>query len=309
MMSKPVVSVIVPCYNQAAFLPKCIDSILAQTFESWECIIVNDGSSDNTREVAIEYASRDIRIIYLEQKNQGLSGARNAGLNHISGQYVQFLDADDWLDKEKFKIQVTELNKIHGMSVSYTDYINHDSAGSGADRYLPIPELINSAFAPYILARDWETRCSIPAHCFLFDARFFNELSIRFDQNLESHEDWDCWMSILSLNPYIILVPMAMAVYHRHGNSMCSDHKRMWRGYSKAIRKQKRVWKDDPIMLGILSGKMSEIRAIYKQPEWLYDTVDSRFLLPLGRILHRGKKIYREKTPWPIQKWIEKLTL
>src|SRR3989304_10450198 len=77
LMNTPLISVIVPCFNQARFLRDCLDSVLAQTYPHWECIIINDGSTDDTRQVSLEYTSKDSRFRYVEQENRGLSGTRN----------------------------------------------------------------------------------------------------------------------------------------------------------------------------------------------------------------------------------------
>jgi glycosyltransferase involved in cell wall biosynthesis len=76
----PKISVIVPCYNQAIYLDECLQSVLDQTHENWECIIVNDGSTDHTEETAKKWTEKDARFIYIYKKNGGLSSARNAGL-------------------------------------------------------------------------------------------------------------------------------------------------------------------------------------------------------------------------------------
>ncbi len=88
-----LVSVVIPCYKQAHFLPEAIKSVLAQTYSGVEAIVVDDGSPDNTSEVACRH--RDVRCI--RQQNQGLSGARNTGLRESRGSFVMFLDADDRL--------------------------------------------------------------------------------------------------------------------------------------------------------------------------------------------------------------------
>ena len=86
-------SIIIPCYNQAHFLSDCLDSLLAQTYRNWEAIVVNDGSTDNTNEVAKSYFIRDNRIKFLEQKNGGLSSARNTGIRNAVGDRFIFLDS------------------------------------------------------------------------------------------------------------------------------------------------------------------------------------------------------------------------
>lgn len=89
------VSIIVPCYNQAEYLPETLNSVLAQTYTNWECIIVDDGSVDKSHDVAKEYVGKDCRFTYLYQDNQGPSAARNNGIMHASGDYILPLDADD----------------------------------------------------------------------------------------------------------------------------------------------------------------------------------------------------------------------
>src|SRR5450432_4194524 len=100
--SAPLISVIVPCYRQAKYLPDAVKSLIGQSYRHWECIIINDGSPDDTREVAAEQVRLDSRIRYVEQANGGCSSARNRGLTEANGDFVQFLDADDLLLPDKF---------------------------------------------------------------------------------------------------------------------------------------------------------------------------------------------------------------
>lgn len=101
-MSKisPVISIIVPCYNQAQYLPETLQSVLEQDYRHWECIIVNDGSPDNTEEVALEWCSKDERFKYFKKENGGLSDARNYGIKHSVGKYILPLDSDDKISKD-----------------------------------------------------------------------------------------------------------------------------------------------------------------------------------------------------------------
>ena len=90
-----LVSIIIPCYKQAQYLPEALDSVLAQTYTNWECVIVNDGSPDNTEEIAKNYIERDARFKYIFQENSGPSAARNNGIKNSHGEYLLPLDADD----------------------------------------------------------------------------------------------------------------------------------------------------------------------------------------------------------------------
>ena len=97
-MNNSLVSIIVPCYKQAHLLPETLDSVLKQTYRNWECVIVNDGSPDNTSEVANQYIMKDKRFVLLEQENQGLAMARNNGIKKSQGQYILPLDSDDLIE-------------------------------------------------------------------------------------------------------------------------------------------------------------------------------------------------------------------
>lgn len=97
MTDHDLVSVIVPVYSVEQFLPRCIDSVLTQTHENWELILIDDGSPDRSGDICDEYAANDARIRVIHQDNGGLSVARNTGLEHAAGDYITFVDSDDWL--------------------------------------------------------------------------------------------------------------------------------------------------------------------------------------------------------------------
>src|ERR671912_965329 len=101
-----LVSVVIPCYNQAHFLGEAIESVLSQTYPHFEIVVVDDGSTDNTQEVAARYPG----VRYIRQENQGLAGARNAGIRRSNGSYLVFLDADDRLLPEALEVGLEHLN-------------------------------------------------------------------------------------------------------------------------------------------------------------------------------------------------------
>lgn len=97
MQSKEMVSIIIPVYNVEKYIVECLESVVNQTYENLEIILVNDGSTDNSKEICLEYAQRDQRIKLYSKENGGLSSARNYGLSKVTGNYVFFLDSDDYL--------------------------------------------------------------------------------------------------------------------------------------------------------------------------------------------------------------------
>ncbi|MFV8358229.1 glycosyltransferase family 2 protein, partial [Flavobacterium sp. XS1P32] len=92
-MNNPQVSIIVPCFNQAQYLSEALKSVLEQTYENWECIIVNDGSPDDTKQIAQKWVEKDSRFKYIFKENGGLSSARNEGINYAKGTFILPLDA------------------------------------------------------------------------------------------------------------------------------------------------------------------------------------------------------------------------
>lgn len=102
MQQKPLISVIVPVYNVEAYLPRCIESILAQTYENLEILLVNDGSKDSSGAICDEYARKDPRIRVFHKENGGQSTARNLALDAMTGEYVTFVDSDDWIEPDAY---------------------------------------------------------------------------------------------------------------------------------------------------------------------------------------------------------------
>ena len=109
MMEK--VSVIIPIYNAEKFLSLCLESIINQTYKNLEIVLVNDGSLDNSIEICRQYAERDNRIKIIDDKNRGVSYARNKGIEKATGQYILFIDSDDIVKKNYIDILVKKINK------------------------------------------------------------------------------------------------------------------------------------------------------------------------------------------------------
>ena len=107
----PKLSIIVPVYKVEQYLHKCIDSILSQTFTDFELILIDDGSPDRCGEICDEYAAKDDRIIVIHQKNRGVSAARNAGLDIARGEYIGFVDSDDWIEPEMYESMLCDTYK------------------------------------------------------------------------------------------------------------------------------------------------------------------------------------------------------
>ena len=102
--SGKMISVIIPIYNTGKYLERCIDSILKQTYKELQVILVNDGSTDNSLSIMKEYMKQDPRIFIIDRPHEGVSAARNAGLKEATGEYISFIDSDDWIEPDMYKI-------------------------------------------------------------------------------------------------------------------------------------------------------------------------------------------------------------
>ena len=119
----PLVSIIVNCYNQGCYLDRSVKSVLSQTLTDLECIIIDDGSTDNTRQISESLITLDARVKYYFQENAGLASARNFGVSKAEGDWVQCLDADDWIHENKTRFQLEHLTGYQDQEVVfYSDY-------------------------------------------------------------------------------------------------------------------------------------------------------------------------------------------
>lgn len=128
-LSQPKVSVIVPVYNVERFLCECLDSVLAQTFTDFELICVNDGSTDSSPAILAAYEAADSRVHVINQENGGLSAARNAGLDAARGEYIAFLDSDDFALPDLLEKTVAAGERTGAEIVIYDYYLLHDNTG------------------------------------------------------------------------------------------------------------------------------------------------------------------------------------
>ena len=113
------ISVIVPIYNAETYLAKCIESLIHQSYRALQIILVNDGSTDNSLSIAREYAKQDSRIEIYTQENQGQSAARNNGLKHATGEWIAFVDADDYIDNDFYEQLLRHIAKNDCVQIGY----------------------------------------------------------------------------------------------------------------------------------------------------------------------------------------------
>lgn len=222
----PLVSIIIPAYNYAHYLPFTIDSVVEQSLSDWECLIIDDGSTDNTKDVAEKYTVADRRIKYFYKANGGLSSARNYGLQMAKGKYVIFLDADDMLEKNNLKHLSEFLENQNGNNAVFGKFIKfYDDGTSEYPWYQEYNyrEGLQTDFHSRLVEKN-----SLPPCAPLSPLSIIKEHNLTFDESLTSYEDWDFWLKLSSYcNFYYIPGENAAARVRFHSGSMSTDNWRM----------------------------------------------------------------------------------
>lgn len=135
----PLISVIIPVYNVENYLKKCLESVINQTYKNLEIILINDGSNDNSKDICDEYSQKDSRIIVVHKHNEGVSVARNTGLDIAKGEYIGFLDADDYIEEDMYEFLLDNAIKDNAdiSSCSYNKvFSDRIEEGIGFNKYL-----------------------------------------------------------------------------------------------------------------------------------------------------------------------------
>ena len=270
MSDTPVISVIIPCFNYGALLPETVQSVQSQTFTNWECIIVNDGSTDTTAEVAESLAACDPRIRLVQQKNAGPSVARNMGLRVARGQYLQFLDADDLLQPRKWERQAAYLDAHPEVAVVYgsAQYFSSAEKGGG-NALLASQEMYDSPRFEKLskdILRALTTRNHLVVNAPLVRRSIAKQIG-GFDPALRTMEDWDYWLRMLLASATFKYQDWAQAhaLVRIHPASASQDQRRMVRGMLAVRQKLEPLLPTDE--LRALSRRMEHLEraALAKQ--------------------------------------------
>lgn len=213
------ISIIIPCYNQAHFLTECVESVLSQDFKDWEMLIVNDGSTDDTIKLALDFANRDKRINVIDKENGGLSSARNAGIKQAKGKYIHFLDSDDFVLKGFYSAMIDSFNSTENVDVIVSGYQYYSQESGffqtveGQERSYDLQDFLDGNIAPPV--------------AFCLKAELTISIG-NFDESLKSAEDWDFWLRVLKAGGKVQGMKQAFAAYRYSKDSMSRNAFRMY---------------------------------------------------------------------------------
>lgn len=266
------VSVIVPVYNTVRYLDECLRSVCNQSFRDWECILVDDGSTDGSGGLCDAWAEKDTRIRVLHQPNKGVSAARNAGLEEARGQFVAFLDSDDWLTEDCLQRLFDRItSEKTGMSLCGFFY---DQDGRSVPSLTTIRSVtIGPEDAPAFADLNRHFQLSVPV-AKLYRADLIQEHHLRFDETCSFGEDLLFNYAYLDHILKIAIVPACLYHYRQRAGSLShrTDPERFQRHYDqwkiqRAFCQQKGLW-------------LASVRRLFFSQLWGY-IYDALFLFPL----------------------------
>ena len=216
MKEKSLVSVIIPAYNAAPYISEAIESVIAQTYPAVEIIVVDDGSTDATKDTVHAYW-KEGKIIYIYQENKGLSAARNAGIRAAQGEYIALLDSDDIFLPSKIERQVAYLESHSACDICYCDiyhFYDHEP-----DRLLKLQYSYYSGkdVFPHLLWKNFINPLSV-----VFRRSVFEQCGY-FNEAMRRSEDWEYWVRAAHYGAQFHFLPEILAKYRMRKGSLTND--------------------------------------------------------------------------------------
>ena len=267
-----LISVIIPCYNHGHFLSQAIESVLSQSYKNVEVIVIDDGSSDNTRNVAESYPG----VKYIYQENQRVSAARNNGIENSTGDYLIFLDADDMLLPEGIAINLKFLDENPDVAfVSGGFKFSNKEMVEGTLRNIDSDHYSHFLRANYIIMQG----------AIMFRRTVFKEL--RYDRSLPASEDHDLYLKI-SRNNKVMHHIQPISIYRIHSTNMSSNHDIMLDSILTVLNRQKEFVRNKHEKNSLMQG-IKQFKMLYGLP--LYENI-------LSSKLNREEKSRSLRSLW-----------
>jgi glycosyltransferase involved in cell wall biosynthesis len=219
------IGIVIPCYNQGKYIKETIDSLKASTYKNFQCVIINDGSTDNSDEIIKKEIENDKRFEYFIQKNKGLSNARNTGIKKLNSKYILCLDSDDKISETYIENGIKYLEENDNISIYYGKAKFFFDNGLEVDWNLPEFNYKN-------LLENNHIYCS-----YIYRRREYNETG-GYDENMKGYEDWDFIIRLLNGNKKVFMTNDTVFFYRRHDGSMDSIQSKKIDEYKKYIREK-----------------------------------------------------------------------
>ena len=253
MNDRPLVSVIVPTYNYGRFIEETLECLRAQTYVNWECIVVDDGSTDDTAERVSHFIEQDARFKFLRQENARQAAAKNNGLWNSAGQYIQFLDADDLIEPQKFAKQVEFLEAHPEVDIIYGSMRYFKTETPDERLYWVWGE--NKPWMPETSGSGKEVLTALVRQNImvinspLIRRRVVDAVGL-FDNRLPPAEDWDYWLRCAAAGMCFQFedLPGTLALVRWHSSSSSYDRRRMYSSMMLIREKVEALTSDEEVL-------------------------------------------------------------
>nr|WP_315190326.1 glycosyltransferase family 2 protein [uncultured Flavobacterium sp.] len=250
---KPLVSIIIPTYNRAHLISETLDSIIDQTYKNWECIVVDDGSTDYTEKVIAHYMKKDNRFQYYHRpadRQKGANSCRNHGFELCKGEFIKWFDSDDFMYPDLLQAQLTSFSKITDVSIcklEYYDFVN--------DKFIKENNIVSDNLIKDYLVGNVAFYISGP----LWKKSFLNSQKELFDETISNLDDWDFNLRMLYQSPKITYVNEVLIRYKVHVNSLSreigklnfKEIKSEFQAREKHLKLMKKNKKGNPLVLQV----------------------------------------------------------
>ena len=285
-----MITVIIPLYNAARFIEETLQSVQAQTYTDWECVVVDDGSTDNGAEIVQRMAQADTRIRYVYQSNAGPSAARNHGLRLAKGNYIQFLDADDWFPPQRFErmlsayMQTSEKVILYsGLCLGAEDDIHH---------HMPYSARTNVGDVDFKrMYGGFGREFSFIPGAILFPAAYLKH--VQWNEAMRASEDWDYYLQLTQRGYTFRNLPEELFVYRLVGGGLSHNYEAVARAnymllqryyqrgfYCKALMRTTSI-----VYANVLNIKHHRATKMI-WPQWDVLMIMCFLLMPISLILH-----------------------
>ena len=228
-MLRPVISVIIPCYNQAHYLTQCLQSVISQKYRNWQAIVIDDASTVGDIPAVLAQLRDDRIRLCRHDVNRGLSEARNSGIRSCDGDYLLFLDADDYLDPDMLSLMCQAIEDQPEISAFCCGIHSVTNTGEFIDSASP-SRIPADLFHYLLMGNPWAV------HSVIVHKKSVDEIGL-FDSQLKSCEDWDLWLRLADHGHKFVTVPDAYVYYRRYNTSMSRSYQTMFNAGKSVIMK------------------------------------------------------------------------
>lgn len=285
-----MISIIIPLYNAARFIAETLQSVQAQTYTDWECLVIDDGSTDNGAEIVQRIAQADMRIRYVYQSNAGPSAARNHGLRLAKGDYIQFLDADDWFPPQRFENMLAAYARTEENVILYSGLC----LGAEDDIHQHMPYSAHTNVGDIDFKRmygGFGREFSFIPGAILFPAAYLKH--VQWNEAMRASEDWDYYLQLTQQGYTFRNLPEELFVYRLVGGGLSHNYEAVARAnymllqryyqrgfYCKALMRTTNIVYAN--MLNIKHHRATKM--IW--PQWDVLMVMYYLMMPISLILH-----------------------